>query len=82
MRQVTDENEVKELLGKYQYEMFNGLNNYKGEITTLNEEDIENILYDMSLNVNLSAKMYLEDDGMVVVKYPHGECELKSRGLR
>ena len=44
MKEVTDLNEIKELLSKYEFEMFNKQNFYLGEMTTLNEKDIHDIL--------------------------------------
>ena len=38
-------------------------------------------LYDMNLGNVLSATVKVEDDGMVVVDYPHGVCRLESRQL-
>jgi len=80
MKQVTDVNEIKNLLAKYHFEMFNAPNRYEGEMTVLNEKDIDDILYDMSLGA-LSPVLFA-DENSVVVKYPNDKCTLESREER
>ena len=76
MRTLSDEHEIIELLSKYEFHMVNKLKP-EGEMTTLNQKDIDDILYDMRHGV----AVYIKDDGMVLVKYPRGQCTLESRGL-
>jgi hypothetical protein len=76
-----DEKEIKELLGKYKFEMYNKANNHEGEITTLDENDIRHILRDMRMSNLFKSKMHVDDNGMVVVEYPFNVCRMESREL-
>lgn len=78
MRKLTDIAEIIEVLSKYDYNMINKENNYEGEITTLNEKDIDDILWDMSKGTTIEE----DDNGMIIVRYPHNVCILESRNER
>lgn len=80
MRKITDLNEVRSLLTKYEFEMFNRANDHEGEITILNEKDINDIIGDMHMGT-ISAVVEVDENDMVIVKYPYNVCKLESRGL-
>lgn len=87
MRTITDKKEIKELLSKYEFWMVNFQNHHEGEMTTLNEKDIDDIIGDLNppYPYNLfgfGIKIEVDDNGMVIVTYPTGVCRLESRGLR
>jgi hypothetical protein len=75
------ETEIRDLLTKYKYNMINKANSYEGEITTLNEHDVNHIVGDMKMSESLKAKMWINEDGMVVVEYPNNVCRLESGEL-
>jgi hypothetical protein len=81
MEKIKDENMIRNLLSKYEFEMFNRANNQKGEMTTLNEKDIDDIIGDMYMG-SISVVIQVDDNEMVIVKYPSDVCRLESRGLR
>lgn len=75
---VSDLKEIKELLGRYEFLMSNPKNNYEGELTTLDEKDIDDIIYDMNMG-SQSAIMTVEEDNKVFVRYPYNVCVLESK---
>jgi hypothetical protein len=77
MRQITDKQEIKEILSKYEWEMFNRANKFEGEITTLNERDIDDIAGDMRLG-SLSPTLK-EENNIFILEYPNNVCRLESR---
>lgn len=77
MKKLAEKEEIRNLLSKYYFEMFNRENDYKGEMTTLNEQDIDDILYDMRKGVVVE----MDENDRVIVTYPHNVCKLESREL-
>jgi hypothetical protein len=76
MNQVTDKEQVKELLESFVFNMKNKMNNHEGELTTLDEKDITDIVIDARLG-GMGPKV--ETDGeKVVVTYPFNVCTLES----
>jgi hypothetical protein len=80
MRKITDLAEVRDLLSKYEFEMFNRANSQKGEITTLDKKDIDDIIGDMYSRYG-GAVIHVDDNDMVIIKYPSDVCRLESRSI-
>ncbi len=70
MRLVGTSKEIKEVLLDKQFIMYNKGNDYKGEVTTLNEKDVKDILHDSPLIVTNGEK--------VIIEYPYNVCKMVS----
>lgn len=77
MKVVTEENSIRELLLKFKFNMVNRMRP-EGEITTLDQRDIDNILWDQRLG-SLGPVVEANEEGTVVkVTYPNNVCTLYS----
>lgn len=72
-----NEQELRKFLKSHKFMMFNRINRYNGEITTLDEKDIDNIFYDLTLG-NLAPVVNHKLDGTLVIQYPDNVCRLVS----
>lgn len=77
MKRLTEESEIRDQLAKYEFNMLNRKNRYSGEITTLDEKDINDITKDLRLGP-LAPVVSLSDEGVLEVVYPNNVCKLIS----
>ena len=70
MMPVVDKDEAVKLLLNKQFKMYNKANGYKGEITVLNEKDVNDILGD--------APLIVTDGKKTVIEYPYNVCKMES----
>jgi predicted RNA-binding Zn-ribbon protein involved in translation (DUF1610 family) len=68
--------EIKTELPKFEFMMFNRANR-EGELTLLDQKDIDDILFDL----NRGVKANYDENGMIVITYPYNVCRLESRNL-
>lgn len=82
MRKLTDVEEIKKELGKHEFLMFQknmfASSELEGTPTTLDEKDIDDILFDIKHGVSVEA----DEDGKIYVSYPRNVCRLESIGTR
>jgi hypothetical protein len=74
---LEDSEHIRELLSIFKYQMYN--NSYPdGNLETLDEQDINMILGDMKMSETMRARVYVDEKGTVLVRYPGNVCRLIS----